>query len=138
MNMCHLDEHIYLRVFGTLGPNRKCTADPGSAVRAARRKTQDRIIVTAVICACSITGISCSLRNVSEQLSHCQDFLRGRVMAAGAPSPGPTGQSGEEQTVVSFHWKHMVKLKCVIYRVLRVATEEHTHTHARTHIVEYH
>lgn len=107
---------------------------PWQRCQSRSAQTRDRIMVTAVICACSITGISCLLCNVSEQLSHCQVFLRGRVMAAGAPSSGPTGQSGEEQTVVSFHWKHMVKLKCVIYLGLRVATEEHAHTCAFTRV----
>lgn len=42
------------------------------------------------------------------------------------PSPGPVlhlpacGTVGQEQTVLSFHCKHMVKLKCVIYLGLRV------------------
>ncbi len=55
-----------------------------------------------------------------------------RVMAAGAPRQAQ-GTAGEEQTVVSFHWKHMVKLKCVIYLGLRVAPERRAHTHMLTH-----
>lgn len=35
---------------------------------------------------------------------------------------------------MSLHWKHMVKLKCVIYLGLRVATEEHAHTCACTRV----
>lgn len=33
---------------------------------------------------------------------------------------------------MSFHWKHMVKLKCVIYLGLRVARAARTHMHMHT------
>lgn len=62
-----------------------------------------------------------------------------RASAARDPSPGPflhlqaCGTVAQKQTVLPFHCKHMVKLKCVISLGLRVAQQQCLRTHTHTH-----
>lgn len=116
-----------------LGPNWKWTPDPGNTARPSlHRITLLKWLWYVPVqlqasAACDVMFPN-SCRTVRLSVWVCN---KERVMAAGAPVR-PMGQSGEEQTVVSFHWKHMVKLKCVIYLRLRVARVAHTHMHTRT------